>query len=44
MTATPAHEPYLCIDSQTGEPFAPNKDLLEVEVYQVPDISVQCSL
>ncbi len=33
MTATAAHEPYLCIDSQTGEPFAPNKDLLEVEVY-----------
>jgi hypothetical protein len=44
MTATTAHEPYLCIDSQTGEPFAPSKDPLEVEVYQVPDISVQCSL
>jgi hypothetical protein len=42
MTATAAHEPYFCIDSQTGEPFAPNKDPLEVEVYQVPDISVQC--
>ena len=44
MTATAAHEPYLCIDSQTGEPFAPNEDPLEVEVYQVPDISVQHSL
>jgi hypothetical protein len=44
MTATAASEPYLCIDSQTGEPFAPNKDPLEVEVYQVPDISVQRSL
>ncbi len=43
-TATAAHEPYLCIDSQTGESFAPNEDLLEVEVYQVPDISVQHSL
>ncbi len=40
MTAITAHEPYLCIDSQTGEPFAPNDDLLEVEVYQLPDISV----
>jgi hypothetical protein len=44
MTATAAHEPYLCIDSQTGKPFAPNKDPLEVKVYQVPDISVQRSL
>jgi hypothetical protein len=33
MIATVAHEPYLCIDSQTGEPFAPNEDPLEVEVY-----------
>ncbi len=44
MTATTAHEPYLCIDSQIGEPFALNKNPSEVEVYQVPDISVQCSL
>ncbi len=44
MTATAAHEPYLCIDSRTGEPFAPNEDSLEVEVYQVQDISVQRSL
>ena len=44
MTAAAAHEPYLCIDSQTREPFAANKDPLEVEVYQVPDISVQRSL
>jgi hypothetical protein len=44
MTAIAAHEPYLCIDSQTEEPFAPNKDPLEVEVYQVPDISVQFSM
>jgi hypothetical protein len=44
MTATAAHEPYLCIDSQTGEPFALNEDPLEFDVYQVPDISVQRSL
>jgi hypothetical protein len=28
MTATAAHEPYLCIDSRTVEPFASNKDPL----------------
>jgi hypothetical protein len=44
MTATAAHEPHFCIDSRTGEPFAPNENPLEVEVYQVPDISVQRSL
>jgi hypothetical protein len=44
MTATAVQAPNQCIDGRTGKPFTDTKDPCVVQVYQVPDVSVHCSL
>jgi hypothetical protein len=40
MTVQASCAPFLCIDIRTGELFAPTKDQCQVEVNQVPDVSI----
>jgi hypothetical protein len=44
MTATAVKAPNQCIDDSTGKPFTDTKDPCVVQAYQVPDVSVHCSL
>jgi hypothetical protein len=38
MTATAPQEPYLYVDSRTGEPFTDTEDACVVQSYKVPDV------
>jgi hypothetical protein len=44
MTAQASYAPFQCIDSHTGELFAPTKDQCQVEAYKVPDVLICCLL
>ncbi len=44
MTATAVQAPNQRLDGRTGKPFTDTKDPCVVEAYQVPDVSVHCSL
>jgi hypothetical protein len=41
MTAQASYAPFQCIDSCTGELFAPTKDQCQVEANRVPDVLIR---
>jgi hypothetical protein len=44
MTAQGSYATFQCIDSRTGELFAPTKDQCQVKANRVPDVSIHCLL
>jgi hypothetical protein len=44
MTAQASYAPFQCIDSHTGEIFAPTEDQCQVESNRVPDVLIHCLL
>ena len=44
MTAQAQYAPFECVDSRTGQAFAPTEDQSQIEEHQVQGVSMCCHL